>query len=656
MQKQVAMPLWRRPIRIPEDIEITHADPAYATAGERGQWRVPFRLSKDVAAGSKLKVQLWGGRNNRIVFEQPQTDDPGADAYIAAELGDGTRLTLREDDTRKKPGTYVLEGWNAAGLKAGDTLVVILGDKSGGGGGSKASTQHGKDKFFVLYSVPSDDAEQKLPNWTGGNIWNSETARYMVAACTMHVLGAEPAVLRAYAPAQCRPGEEVAITIRPEDKYGNAAAESVKSVDVLLEGEQLPVRIERIEDCTALRAHVKLAVAGTHRLVVREPESGMEVVTNPVLCREADVGQDIYWGMIHGHTEMSDGTGSLETYFHQLRHEVGLDFCAPGDHDHLFETPDELWKVTCEAVKRWNVPGEFVTFPGYEWAKWRQNGDGDRNVYFPVDDRPMYRSDDSEYPAPPDLFRVLKEKGEKAIVIPHHPGHRGNFCDYKDHGPEFERLVEIFQTRGGYECSEEDGNPVPERKVMGGPYVDGFVRRALALGWRIGFTAGGDDHSGHWGTEFLFGGSAGAYKQGLMSVEAEARTREAIWDALYERRVVATTGTRMLLHYELDGSPMGSELRVADQPGLAGKRALFVEFHGTGELDRIDIIRNNKEVHTVPGDGTKDLSFTWEDTDPIDEIRMPAAKFCDHPFTFYYVRAVQKDNEVAWASPVWIDP
>jgi len=50
-----------------------------------------------------------------------------------------------------------------------------------------------------------------------------------------------------------------------------------------------------------------------------------------------------------------------------------------------------------------------------------------------------------------------------------------------------------------------------------------------------------------------------------------------------------------------------------------------------------------------------DGAFTWEDTSPLKDVRMQAARFCDHPFTFYYVRLVQSDGEVAWASPVWID-
>jgi hypothetical protein len=213
-------------------------------------------------------------------------------------------------------------------------------------------------------------------------------------------------------------------------------------------------------------------------------------------------------------------------------------------------------------------------------------------------------------------------------------------------------LVEIFQTRGSYECSREDGNPVPEAGGKVPPFPKGYVRNALALGWRVGFTAGGDDHSGHWGTEFRFG----PYKQGLLSVETSKRTRQAIFEALRSRRTVATTGSRMLLSYKLNGHPLGSELSLKDHPALISARNLAVDFHGTAPVAQVDVIRNNRVVHSCPGNGQVDLSIAWQDSEPIAKTWMPAAKFCSHPFTFYYVRVSQSDGEIAWASPIWIDP
>jgi Protein of unknown function (DUF3604) len=641
------IPPWTRPIRIPQPLEITHTAPPFAIAGKTASWRVPFKLSKDVPGEADLRVQLWGGRNNKGVFYGAQIEKPGADGYIAAELEDGTQLSMQASEC---DGTYALS-LPAGGLRKGQTLTLVLGDRSAGGAGITASRDHVFNKFFVLYVLPASGTGDRPPPWAGGLAWAGGAENQIVSACTMHILGGNVDRLRVYAPSTVRPGQTFHVLIRPEDELGNLSSQNIGALSLAANGVPLAPTVERIPDSTCMRAALSLSAEGVHRLRVFETSSGIAAVTNPVVCSRTAL--PTYWGMIHGHTEMSDGTGALNHYFHQLKNEVMLDFVAPGDHDHLWETPDAYWRTTCEAVRRWHVPGEFVTFLGYEWAKWRRNGDGDRNVYYFDDDRPLYRSDDGEYATPPELFAALRESNEKAIIIPHHTGHGGNFCDWKDHSPEHERLAEIYQIRGSYECAEEDDNPVPEKGVNCPPYPDGYVRNALALGWRVGFTAGGDDHLGHWGTEYRF---ETGYKQGLMSVQAAERTRGAIFEAMYGRRTVATTGARVLLSYDVGGKPMGCELSVTRNPELAFSRKVSIEFHGTAPVQRIDIVRNNHVVHSTPSDGEMDVNIVWEDTEPVGKTWLPPTKFCEHPFTFYYVRAVQTDGEVAWASPVWIDP
>jgi hypothetical protein len=654
------MPAWERPIRIPESIEITHTDPVFAIAGKTGIWRVPFKLPKDIPAKSVLKLQLWGGRNNKGAFSGVQIDNPKAEGFIAAELEDGMRMPIK---TGTVAGTYDIILSDRV-LKKGQYLTVLLGGNEKGGEGITPANSRLLNKFFVLYNSPVKEAE--IPDWALirsapitketklPDVWTKENEDLIVAVCTMHILGDKIDHVRAYAPATSRPGKTFHILVRPEDKYGNLSSQEMGDIRLSVNGKTLEPEIEKVPDSTCVRLKISLCTEGSYRINVRDENSGCEAISNPIIC-SATV-QPVYWGMIHGHTEMSDGLGSLDYYFNQLKNECMLDFAASGDHDHLWETSNEYWGTICKAVKRWHKPHEFIALLGYEWAKWRKNGDGDRNVYYLNDDRPMYRSDDGEFPSPPDLFKALTQNREKAIIIPHHTGHGGNFCDWKDHSAEYERLVEIFQVRGSYECSEQDGNPVPEKDDNCLPYPTGYVQNALAMGWRVGFTAGGDDHSGQWGTEFLFSSGKAYYKQGLMSVEASEKTREAIFEAMYSRRVVATSGARMLLTYHLNGNPMGSELSLRNIPDLAALRKISIEFHGTAEVDRIDIIRNNKVVHSVPGNNAKDLSISWEDSEPIDDIWLPSTKFCANSFAFYYVRVVQQDREVAWASPIWIDP
>jgi len=652
------VPPFQRPIRIPERVPLLHAEPSFALAGEKGTWELPFRLTDDIPAGAALKLQLFGGRNNKAAFTGPQADRPEAEGYLTVRAGDGTAIAARADE---KPGTFVLTAPDA-GLRAGSTLTVTIGDTAGGGGGIQARTVRTLNKFAVLYrpEAPAPGGDEDTGNLSARmdafyfpHTWTEANAHLMVGACSMHILGGAIRQLRAYVPAQAAPGEPLDILVRPEDGFSNLSCQRLGELAAFLGDEELEAAVEDVAGSTCKRVRVCLPRAGVHRVRVRDGRTGCEAVANPTVCSASPPAQKVYWGMIHGHTEMSDGQGTLDHYFRQMRDEAALDFAAPGDHDHLYETSDAFWQRTCQAVKEWHEPGRFVTFLGYEWAKWRRKGEGDRNVYYLGDDRPLYRSDFGHYPWPPDLFAALRD--ETALIIPHHTGHGGSFCDWTDHDPEHERLVEIFQIRGSYE--RVDDNPLPESRDMqarAATVPEGYVDRALAMGWRVGFTAGGDDHIGHAGTDFPMGGP-GRYKAGLMSVLATECSREAIWDALWRRRVVATSGPRMLLSFELDGQPIGSELDVASMPALADRRSLRIEFHGTAPVERIDIIRSNAIVHSVPGDGM-DCELTWDDTTPLDECLLPAARHCDHPFCFYYVRVIQSDREVAWASPIWIDP
>ena len=99
---------------------------------------------------------------------------------------------------------------------------------------------------------------------------------------------------------------------------------------------------------------------------------------------------------------------------------------------------------------------------------------------------------------------------------------------------------------------------------------------------------------------------------------------------------------------------MGSELSAAMDADLHTRRLISIEVHGTAPIERIDIIRNNRVVHSVSGTAP-DCEASWEDTSSLDEVLLPPAKFRASPFCFYYVRVIQADGEVAWASPIWIE-
>ena len=181
---------------------------------------------------------------------------------------------------------------------------------------------------------------------------------------------------------------------------------------------------------------------------------------------------------------------------------------------------------------------------------------------------------------------------------------------------------------------------------------EGFVERALALGWRVGSTAGGDDHTSHPGDLTLRGGTP-PRTPGLLAVRAKEKTRQAIWQALYDRSCYGTTGARIIVDFSVNGAPMGSELWLEERPALRHARTLSIDAHGTAVIEKIEVVRNNEVLLTHEGT-TCDEGISVEDADPFDEAAFEPGPHWPTPFLFYYLRITQADGEMAWVSPVWV--
>ncbi|HPP07932.1 MAG TPA: DUF3604 domain-containing protein [bacterium] len=627
--KNIHVPKFERPIRIPGRVKITFSRPSFVFAGQKATLKLQFLLSRNIRPHSSVKLQIAGGRNNKGYFSNIQITSKKADGFICAKL---KNRNLKISKYSGYPGTFIIHIPDT-GIKKEEYLEVVLRNVY-------CETASILNKFFVLYQ---DELVSASGPHRAESVWNQENQKKILSACLVHILGRRIHHMKIHAPSNVLPEKNFSVLIRPEDKFHNLSSEIPhKKIYLFCGRKKLNSPIKRVKNSTCLEFETALPEPGIYRLTIKY--AGKKFVSNPIICSENEK-YNLYWGMIHGHTEMSDGVGTIDHYFHQLKNEARLDFGAPGDHDHTWETTEKMWKKTCETVKKWHKPGKFITFSGYEWAKWRRNGDGDRNVYYFHDDRPMYRSDEGHFPTPKALFKALKK--EKAIVIPHHTAHGGNFCDWKDHDETKERLVEIYQMRGSYECSEKMGNPIPECKSNWQPFKIGYLINALLSGWKVGFTGGGDDHIGHAGTDFPQGSCN--YKDGLTGVFANQLSREGIWEALWNRRTIATTGARIYLFYTMNGNPLGKEINFQK----AGIRKFHIIFHGTDILERIEIIRNNCIVATIK-DKKMDVEVHWQDSTPVNRILLPPTQHSKHPFAFYYIRAIQRNQEVAWASPVWI--
>ena len=198
-------------------------------------------------------------------------------------------------------------------------------------------------------------------------------------------------------------------------------------------------------------------------------------------------------------------------------------------------------------------------------------------------------------------------QGRDALTIPHHTKF-GNVTNWEYRNDAHQRLVEICSSWGISET--------------GGPKS---VQRALAMGHRLGFIGGTDSHHGlaNQGSFFVDDGN------GLACVIAPTLTRDAIWQALYERRCYATTGDRILLDFTMNDAPMGSDLAV--DLAQYGSRQFAMRVAGTYRIDRIELLRNNEVVFDTCPNGDV-WEGTWTDAEPLAALALTPTYSYDRTF------------------------
>jgi hypothetical protein len=514
-------------------------------------------------------------------------------------------------------------------LQRGDRIQMTMGDKSYGGPGQKAPTVAFEDtNLFVfddIYGRP--DAFDSI-----FTVPEDRIHRYSVVSD-------EPDHLFAAVKSYGRPGEPVVLSLRAKDRYGNVATDYTGTVQIydsstmsLLE----TVAFGSSDQGLRIIDSVSFPAAGVKRLLIRDEARGWNLLSNPIVIEEVPETQ-VFWGDLHGHSLLSDGFPSPEQYYTRAMLINQMDFAALTDH---VGGPLEIrnllnnvlnpstFEPLKQAAQQFYAPGDFVTFVGLELSL----PSGHRNVYYAIPDPPFvgYRLDLEA------LFQSVRESADpgQVMVIGHQhsgiPGQSG--LDWSTLAPDLERMVEICSNKG---VREYAGNPYFVCDIAADNHGDEQVvtQDALAMGLRVGFVGASDNHSGWPGG----GGSMGWHLCpifGLTSVRATELTREAIWEALYNRETVATTGPRILLDFYLNGEPMGSEL-----PATA-ERHLEIEVHATTEIESVDILKNNEVLYAVADPGM-DVSFSLDDAQTLET-------------DFYYVRVIQVDRHLAWCSPIWV--
>ena len=448
------------------------------------------------------------------------------------------------------------------------------------------------------------------------------------------VVSGPPSGLWLTVPTTARIGEPARVTLALLDARGNAWVDwkgAVEFVDVP-DGVTFPdgTRVELGPGAeAAATARIEVATDGLYTLharldppLVGTPDD-FSYESNPMHVSEAPL--QIFWADFHGHSQLSDGTGTPEDYYRYARDVAALDIAALTDHDHwgvrfIDQNPD-MWQRIGDVTQSFHDPGRFVTLLGYEWTSWIY---GHRHVLYFTDEGELHSSVDPATETPQQLWDALR--GQDVLTFAHHSagGPIGTDWSFVP-DPLVEPVTEVMSVHGSSEAADS-----PQSIYR--PIPGNFVRDQLDRGLRFGFIGSGDSHDGHPGLAHLASPAGG-----LAAILAEDLTRESVLEALRARRVYATSGARILLRASLGGHRMGSTL-PAEEAGLLELRVHVV---GTGPIASFDVVSGG-QVTSLDCQGAREF------LPPPFEIELASGDYL-------YLRIVQEDKSIAWSSPFYVE-
>jgi hypothetical protein len=335
----------------------------------------------------------------------------------------------------------------------------------------------------------------------------------------------------------------------------------------------------------------------------------------------------IYRGDLHRHTDISGdgmGDGTLMDLHRYALDAVAFDFILVTDHN-MGGDKEYPWWRTQKANDLYSVPGAFLSLYGYERSVPYPNGHrniiweerGHRTLPLPQARIPAQMKADTG-----KLYAYLRQTNG---ICTAHTSATDQGTDWEEFDGTLEPFVEIFQGfHTSYEATGAPKTTDDKTDQVHGPYRPaGFVSKALAKGYLLGFQASSDHVSTH---------------VSYACVLAEDLSRKGLMDAMRKRHTYAATDNIVLDVRLGELGIMGDEVRTA-QPRLD------VVVLGTGPLDRVEVLRNGEVVHSErPEKEGSEARFHWED---------PAPRKGEKP-SYYYVRVVQKDGQMAWGSPIWV--
>nr|MDO8111241.1 DUF3604 domain-containing protein [Candidatus Sigynarchaeota archaeon] len=458
----------------------------------------------------------------------------------------------------------------------------------------------------------------------------------------------------------------------------------------------------------------RIDTPGIHYLLINDSYSDNVYWSNPIIAQPLSPADlRVYWGDIHAHSELSDGSGSSAHHYFYARNVACLDYAALTDHGEIMQfLPGTLYDLE-RASNLANIDGQFVAFGGIEWTQTRT---GHLTLVFSGDQLP--RSSPISFlaiPSPSDLWATLDQftaaTGCQVLVIPHHTTRAEYIQDWTYLNPKYVKFAEVTSVQG--ECLFEQRHPLEHRPCGDPPatYTSGSsVMDALIMGYHFALAANSDEHDGHPGhslshTDAYVGHQYPMttwvnrvdlpYPGGLTAVRSTNLTRAAVFAGLQDGQIYATSDHgRPFMDFAINGTRVGGNSTLTiPSPTATREITVMIAQDGAPAANKrpnaasitpnwapnwnvtIQILKNGNLLANISVT-TPIALVTYLDSTPVTGTsygvenctlingRYYINSFSDNPIDpatlttqsqdFYVIRAVGENGRIVYAGAIWV--
>jgi hypothetical protein len=319
-----------------------------------------------------------------------------------------------------------------------------------------------------------------------------------------------------------------------------------------------------------------------------------------------------FYGNLHAHTSFSDGESTPDTAFAYARDVAGIDVQALTDHNNGgYDYNPALYQIVKHTADSFTVAGVFLALAGQEIGK--STGFGHIASYDTPELSPFFNNASDLL----SCYEWLLDSDRPAMFC--HPMlFQTDDFNYFYYYPEYLKSMDLL------EVINQNGN-----------FEDKYLM-ALQQGWQVGAAANQDNHDRNWGAA---ANSLGQIP--LTGIWADTLTKASVLDALQSRRTFATLVR-----------PAGDFMELSIKAGNHWQGDYFITSSTQLEFEvSAKASINSFAKLLVYSDGLLSDSLKPQNKDTVWQFTKPLGPG-KH---YFFVKAIQTDNDMSWTSPVFVD-